>query len=222
VAGQDSRRRPSPCSRRRIWSAASRARKIRTFPRRGDHRRGAPHLPEQPGGRRRVLLLHGVEPQASADRVAGFRHPLHLPDRPFRGRQGGDGPPWDAAAIIASTRAFIGDKAYCIGPSSIGTWQNPYGRSRAENPRNRRVCLSDRNRRVCLSDRRPAPARPVRRCLAAGVRLDICHGRHCRHRRGRADRAAEPHPPAIRRAGAGVRPRLTIAASTRPSTSSPV
>jgi hypothetical protein len=45
-------------------------------------------------------------------------------------------------AIAASTRAFIGDLPYRIGPSAIGCRANPYGQSAAANPSNARVCLA--------------------------------------------------------------------------------
>jgi hypothetical protein len=43
---------------------------------------------------------------------------------------------------IASTRAFMGDLPYRIGPSQIGCRENPYGKSTAPNPGDARVCLS--------------------------------------------------------------------------------
>jgi hypothetical protein len=45
-------------------------------------------------------------------------------------------------AIIASTKAFGGAAAYRIGPSTIGSRQNPYGKSTLDNPRGGRVCLA--------------------------------------------------------------------------------
>ena len=45
--------------------------------------------------------------------------------------------------VTQSAKAFIGGKAYCIGPSSIPARLNPYGASTASNPGNGRVCLSD-------------------------------------------------------------------------------
>jgi hypothetical protein len=45
-------------------------------------------------------------------------------------------------SIIASTKAFIGDAAYRVGPSVIGCRDNPYGKATLENPDNGRVCLS--------------------------------------------------------------------------------
>jgi hypothetical protein len=45
-------------------------------------------------------------------------------------------------AIIASTRAFAGDRPYRIGPSAIGCRDNPYGKAPFENPENGRVCLA--------------------------------------------------------------------------------
>ena len=50
-------------------------------------------------------------------------------------------------AIIASTRAMIGDKAHRIGPSAIAARSNPYGKGLAGNPQNQRVCLTDRDPR---------------------------------------------------------------------------
>jgi len=50
-------------------------------------------------------------------------------------------------AIIASTRAMIGDKAHRIGPSAIAARSNPYGKGLADNPRNERVCPTDRDPR---------------------------------------------------------------------------
>jgi D-apionolactonase len=44
--------------------------------------------------------------------------------------------------IIRSTRGFIGDTAYRIGPSAIGCRDNPYGKSAPLNPDNGRVCLT--------------------------------------------------------------------------------
>ena len=46
-------------------------------------------------------------------------------------------------AIIASTRAMIGETAYRIGPSAIAARDNPYGKSVADNPGNGRVCLAN-------------------------------------------------------------------------------
>jgi len=43
---------------------------------------------------------------------------------------------------IASTRAFMGELPYRIGPSQIACRENPYGKSTAPNPTNGRVCLS--------------------------------------------------------------------------------
>jgi D-apionolactonase len=50
-------------------------------------------------------------------------------------------------AIIASTRAMIGDKPYHIGPSAIAARNNPYGKSVNDNAANGRVCLTDRDPR---------------------------------------------------------------------------
>jgi len=44
--------------------------------------------------------------------------------------------------IIRSTRSFVGDAAYRVGPSSIGCRDNPYGKSAPLNPDNGRVCLT--------------------------------------------------------------------------------
>jgi hypothetical protein len=50
--------------------------------------------------------------------------------------------------IVRSTRAFIGrDKAYNIGPSTIGMRHNPYGARVTENPKNKRVTMTDRDPR---------------------------------------------------------------------------
>jgi D-apionolactonase len=46
-------------------------------------------------------------------------------------------------AIIASTRAMIGEKPYRIGPSAIAARMNPYGKAVLDNPSNRRVCLTN-------------------------------------------------------------------------------
>jgi hypothetical protein len=45
--------------------------------------------------------------------------------------------------VVQSAKAFIGGKAYHIGPSSIPARLNPYGASTASNPGNGRVCLAD-------------------------------------------------------------------------------
>jgi hypothetical protein len=50
-------------------------------------------------------------------------------------------------AIIASTRAMIGEKPYRIGPSAIAARMNPYGKGVADNPANGRVCLTNRDPR---------------------------------------------------------------------------
>jgi hypothetical protein len=50
-------------------------------------------------------------------------------------------------AIIASTRAMIGDRPYRIGPSAIAARSNPYGKGLVDNPHNERVCLTDRDPR---------------------------------------------------------------------------
>lgn len=44
--------------------------------------------------------------------------------------------------IIRSTRSFIGDTVYRVGPSAIGCRDNPYGKSAPLNPDNGRVCLT--------------------------------------------------------------------------------
>jgi hypothetical protein len=50
--------------------------------------------------------------------------------------------------IIRSTRAFIGqDKAYRIGPSTIGMRHNPYGARVKDNPANQRIAMTDRDPR---------------------------------------------------------------------------
>jgi D-apionolactonase len=50
--------------------------------------------------------------------------------------------------IIRSTRAFIGqDKAYRIGPSTIGMRHNPYGAHVKDNPANQRIAMTDRDPR---------------------------------------------------------------------------
>lgn len=43
---------------------------------------------------------------------------------------------------ILSTRAFMGDVPYRIGPSQLGCRENAYGKTTAPNPDNGRVCLS--------------------------------------------------------------------------------
>jgi hypothetical protein len=50
-------------------------------------------------------------------------------------------------AIIASTRAMIGEKPYRIGLSAIAARMNPYGKGVADNPANGRVCLTNRDPR---------------------------------------------------------------------------
>jgi D-apionolactonase len=50
--------------------------------------------------------------------------------------------------IVRSTRAIIGkDKAYRIGPSTIGMRHNPYGARVMENPANGRITMTDRDPR---------------------------------------------------------------------------
>ncbi len=51
--------------------------------------------------------------------------------------------------VIASTRAFAGDKRYWVGPSTIGMRQNPYGAAPAENPGNGRVAMASTDPRHC-------------------------------------------------------------------------
>jgi hypothetical protein len=46
-------------------------------------------------------------------------------------------------AIIASTRAMIGEKPYRIGPSAIAARMNPYSKGVLDNPSNRRVRLTN-------------------------------------------------------------------------------
>lgn len=50
-------------------------------------------------------------------------------------------------SILSSTRAFIGDTPYRIGPSAIGCRQNPYGKATTPNPRDERVCLAENDPR---------------------------------------------------------------------------
>ena len=50
-------------------------------------------------------------------------------------------------AIIASTRAMIGNRSYRIGPSAIAARSNPYGKGLADNPHNDRVCLTSHDPR---------------------------------------------------------------------------
>ena len=50
-------------------------------------------------------------------------------------------------AIIASTRAMIGEKPYRIGPSAVAARMNPYGKVVLDNPKNGRVCLTNRDPR---------------------------------------------------------------------------
>ncbi len=44
--------------------------------------------------------------------------------------------------ITHSARAFIGDKPYWIGPSTIGMRQNPYGSRTMDNPNNERIAMA--------------------------------------------------------------------------------
>lgn len=44
--------------------------------------------------------------------------------------------------VIRSTRGFIGDTPYRVGPSAIGCRDNPYGQATSPNPDNGRVCLT--------------------------------------------------------------------------------
>ena len=50
-------------------------------------------------------------------------------------------------AIIESTRAMIGEKAYRIGPSAIAARMNPYGKGVLDNPTNGRICLTNNDPR---------------------------------------------------------------------------
>jgi hypothetical protein len=50
-------------------------------------------------------------------------------------------------SILSSTRAFIGNTPYRIGPSAIGCRQNPYGKATTANPRDERVCLAENDPR---------------------------------------------------------------------------
>jgi hypothetical protein len=50
-------------------------------------------------------------------------------------------------AIVASTRAMIGEKPYRIGPSAIAARMNPYGKGVLDNPTNGRVCLTNNDPR---------------------------------------------------------------------------
>ncbi len=51
-------------------------------------------------------------------------------------------------SITRSARAIIGeDKAYWIGPSTIGMRQNPYGSRVMDNPENRRITMTDHDPR---------------------------------------------------------------------------
>jgi hypothetical protein len=50
--------------------------------------------------------------------------------------------------VTRSARSIIGeDKAYWIGPSTIGMRQNPYGSRVFDNPRNRRITMTDQDPR---------------------------------------------------------------------------
>jgi hypothetical protein len=46
-------------------------------------------------------------------------------------------------SIIESAAAIAGGKAWRVGPSSIGTRDNPYGTGPTSNPGNRRVCMAE-------------------------------------------------------------------------------
>jgi hypothetical protein len=51
-------------------------------------------------------------------------------------------------SITRSARAIMGkDKAYWIGPSTIGMRQNPYGSRVMDNPENRRITMTDHDPR---------------------------------------------------------------------------
>jgi len=52
--------------------------------------------------------------------------------------------PW----VFASTRAFIGDCAYHVGPISIAMRANPYGATPTPNPSNQRLAMADRDPRA--------------------------------------------------------------------------
>jgi D-apionolactonase len=43
---------------------------------------------------------------------------------------------------VATTRSFVGNTAYRIGPSAIGCRDNPHGKTFTPNPANERVCLA--------------------------------------------------------------------------------
>jgi len=45
-------------------------------------------------------------------------------------------------AIFATTRSFISNTPYHLGPSTIGARMNPYGADVARNPKNERICLA--------------------------------------------------------------------------------
>ena len=44
--------------------------------------------------------------------------------------------------VVRTAREFIGNKAYRVGPSSIGPRDNPHGATAADNPGNERICLA--------------------------------------------------------------------------------
>jgi D-apionolactonase len=44
--------------------------------------------------------------------------------------------------VFLSTKAFMGEMPYHVGPSAIGCRENPYGKATTPNPDNRRTCLS--------------------------------------------------------------------------------
>ncbi len=44
--------------------------------------------------------------------------------------------------VVRSTRGFVGEAAYRVGPSAIGCRDNPYGQATSPNPDNGRVCLT--------------------------------------------------------------------------------
>ncbi len=52
--------------------------------------------------------------------------------------------PW----VFASTRAFIGDRDYHVGPISIGMRANPYGATPTPNPNNQRLAMAGRDPRA--------------------------------------------------------------------------
>ena len=98
-------------------------------------------------------------------------------------------------AIIASTRAMIGEKPYRIGPSAIAARMNPYGKGVLDNP--------DERPRL-PHEQRSSPARPVQR----GLDARLCRRLRLRRTRGRGawrnDRPAWVHPPPFGRPSAAL------------------